>query len=80
VFTVLPCPTVLGDVNEDGKVTAADIILLARCIFVCGPGTWPILDLGDVNCSGTATSTDAILLVNNVFKSTALPFCCNVPD
>jgi len=41
VFTVLPCPTVLGDVNEDGKVTAADIILFARCIFMCSPGPGP---------------------------------------
>lgn len=80
VITVLPCPNVLGDVNEDGKVTSTDIILFIRCVFLCEFGPYDILELGDVNCSGTATASDAIYMVNHVFKSVSLPFCCNVLD
>ena len=80
VITVLPCPTVQGDVNQNGQVTAADVILFVNCVFLCGPGPFPILELGDVNCDGVATVSDAILIVNYVFKGQPLPFCCKVLD
>ena len=80
VITVLPCPTVLGDVNQNGQVTAADIILFINCIFLCGPGPFDILEIGDVNCDGVATVSDVIHIVNYVFKGVPLPFCCKVLD
>lgn len=79
-ITVLPCPNVLGDVNQSGQVTSADIIALVNCIFKCGPGIFAELELGDVNCSGMTTVSDVILIVNYVFKGMPLPFCCNVLD
>lgn len=79
-ITVLPCPNILGDVNQNGQVTSADIILFVNCVFLCDPGPHDIWDLGDVNCNGVATVADVIHMVNYVFKSMPLPFCCNVLD
>jgi hypothetical protein len=79
-ITVAPCPTVLGDVNEDRVVTSSDIIVLVRCVFACGPGFWDVLDLGNVDCGLTTTSADVIRIVNYVFRGVDLPFCCIVLD
>jgi hypothetical protein len=79
-ITVLPCPTVLGDVNEDGAVTSADVIVLVQCVFKCGPGPFDVLDLGNVDCGLSTTAADVIRIVNFVFKGVELPFCCIVLD
>jgi len=71
--------SLMGNVPDEVRLDF-DFILFARCIFMCSPGTWPILDLGDVNCNGAATVSDAIHIVNYVFKGVPLPFCCNVLD
>jgi hypothetical protein len=77
-FTVVPCPTLQGDVNQSGMVTSGDIIQLVSRVFLCGPGPFDILRIGDVDCNGVTTVSDVILLVNYVFKGVPLPFCCNV--
>jgi hypothetical protein len=79
-ITVLPCPNVLGDVNQDGVVTSSDIIVLVQCVFKCGPGFFDVLDLGNVDCGLSTTAADVIRIVNFVFRDVDLPFCCIVLD
>jgi hypothetical protein len=80
LFAVLPCPNVLGDVNQNGTVTSGDIILFVKCVFACDFGGFDILELGDVDCNGQPTVADVIHMVNYVFKGMPLPFCCIVLD
>lgn len=71
------CPlTLMGDVNNNGSVTSADIIALVNYVFKGGAAPIPCIAHGDINCSGTITSADIIALVNYVFKGGAAP--CNV--
>jgi uncharacterized Ntn-hydrolase superfamily protein len=58
-----------GDTNEDGVVTAADIIYLVNHVFKGGPAPLPVSQAGDVDRSGALTSADVIYTVNFVFKS-----------
>jgi hypothetical protein len=67
-----------GDQNEDGSVTAADIIYLVQYVFKSGPLPLPCEAAGDVNCDGVVNATDIIFLVVYVFKSGPPP--CNVGD
>lgn len=74
--------SVTGDVNLDGVLTAADIILIVDYVFKSGPVPDPCEAAADVNCDGVVTSADIIYLVNHVFKSGPLPcnVCSLVPD
>jgi hypothetical protein len=65
-----------GDVNEDGSLSAGDIIALVNYVFKAGDKPMPRSESGDVNCSGTVTSSDIIYMVSHVFKSAAAP--CDV--
>jgi hypothetical protein len=70
----LPCPIVVpGDVNVDGVLTAADIIVLVNYVFKEGPDPRPCAANGDVNCNGTVTSADIIYLLHPIFKGGPLP-------
>jgi len=66
-YFIVP-PYILGDVNESGTITSADIISLVNHVFKGGPPPLPVWEAGDVNQSGTITSADIIFLVNYVFK------------
>ncbi len=57
-----------GDVNEDCKVTSADVIYLVNYVFKSGPPPTPLAVLGNINCAGDVTSADIIWLVNYIFK------------
>lgn len=69
-------PLTIGDVNNDGVITSADIIYLVGYVFKGGPGPIPCNAVGDVNCDGVITSADIIYLVAYVFKGGPAP--CNV--
>ena len=58
----------IGDVDESGAITSADIIYLVNTVFKRGPDPLPEWQSGDVNASGNLTSGDIIYLVNFVFK------------
>ena len=58
----------IGDVDESGAITSADIVYLVNAIFKGGPEPLPEWQSGDVNASGSLTSSDIIYLVNFVFK------------
>jgi hypothetical protein len=58
-----------GDVNADGKLTAADLIYYINWNFK-GQTPPPVCDgIGDVNCSEDTTPADIIYLVSHIFKS-----------
>jgi hypothetical protein len=67
-----------GDQNEDGVVTAADIIYLVGYVFKSGLPPQPCEAAGDANCDGAVTASDIIYIVVHVFKSG--PPACNVGD
>lgn len=70
----ISCPIALtGDVNEDGILSAADIIYLVNYVFKAGSVPQPIELSGDVDCSGSVTSADIIFMVGHVFKSGPAP-------
>jgi hypothetical protein len=71
------CPVVMtGDVNEDGVITASDIIYLVGYVFKGGLAPQPLPESGDVNCDEVINSSDIVYEVNHVFKGGAAP--CDV--
>jgi len=72
---VIPeCPYTLGDVNDDGFITASDVIFLVNYVFKGGPPPVPEAS-GDVTCDGVITSADIIFLVVHIFKGGPAPYC-----
>lgn len=63
----------LGDVDESGAITSADIVRLVNYVFKSGPPPLPVWEAGDVDLSGTLTAGDIIFLVNFVFKGGPAP-------
>jgi hypothetical protein len=61
-------PYIVGDVNESGSITAADVIYLVNFVFKGGPAPLPVWQAGDVNATSSITSADIVYLVNYVFK------------
>ncbi|MCI0596858.1 MAG: HYR domain-containing protein [candidate division Zixibacteria bacterium] len=55
-----------GDLNGDGRLAAADVVLLLTCIFL-GHGFCPP-EIADMNCDGSLVSpTDVVILLNATF-------------
>ena len=74
---LFPCRAIVtGDLQEDGGISSADVILLVNYTFKGTAPPGPCAAAADVDCSGTVTSSDVIKLVNHVFKGGAKP--CNV--
>ena len=59
--------TLLGDVNNDGKVTIADVTALVNVLLDKGSSSYN-LDAADVNENGTRTIADVTALVNILLK------------
>jgi len=61
-----PPATTRGDLNNDGFLTPADIVLELNLVFL---GQIPPAGAaeGDVNCDGQPTPADVVLLLNKVF-------------
>lgn len=62
----------LGDVNEDGKITATDLLLLKRHLVAGEKQEWILTEdkfkAGDMNEDGKITATDLILMKRLVLK------------
>ena len=57
----------LGDVNDDGKLSVADVMLLVKYVIGSDPG--PInLNNADVNSDNNITVTDVMLLINMIIN------------
>jgi hypothetical protein len=71
---------VAGDVNVDGVITTADLIVLINFLFKGGPPPEPCETNGDVNCTGRTTSADLIYMIGHIFKGQQPPCdICNNP-
>lgn len=58
------CATVKGDINGDGSLTPADVVLTLNCVFL-NPGGCTAC--ADVNCSGGLSPADVVIELNMVF-------------
>jgi hypothetical protein len=61
-----------GDVNNDGKISLADVIYIANYLLKGGPAPYP-LEAGDVNADKKFSLGDAIYLANYVLKDGPAP-------
>ena len=77
-ITVIPCPVLMGDVNEDGVVNVPDLVYMVNYIFKSGPDPLPMRTVGDVNCSGGLGGADIIYCVRYLYKSGPPPCGCYV--
>lgn len=63
------CPKAKGDMNGDGVLSPADVVLLLNCTFM-GSGDC-LLCFADVNCDGTLSPADVVLELNATFLGVA---------
>jgi hypothetical protein len=62
----------LGDANNDGVVSIADVVFLANYIFIDGAAPEPLL-AGDPNCDGRTNISDAVYLIQYIFSGGPAP-------
>ena len=67
-----PLPVLKGDLNLDGVLTLADIVLMLNCVFL-GEQPAAAPSACDVNCDGLLTAADVVILLNMFYLSTAPP-------
>jgi len=76
IFLALPAafvyPLLKGDMNCDGILTAADVVLHLNCTFL-GIGATCESCIADLNCDGIMTAADVVNLLNFVFLGTPPP-------
>ena len=65
------CAVAKGDMDCDGGLTAADVVLLLNCVFL-GSGSC-FLSIVDGNCSGDLTAADVVLELYAVFQQRPFP-------
>lgn len=64
----------LGDLNLDGWISAADVVLELNKAFLSQPFPAPEQE-GDVNCDGSISPSDVVLLLQRTFL--LVPFPCS---
>jgi parallel beta-helix repeat protein len=62
----------LGDADNDGIVTVADIVFLINYIFMGGGAPQPLM-AGNSNCDGSINIADAVFLIKYVFAHGPAP-------
>jgi len=76
-IVVEPCPAaMMGDANNDGAITSADIIYLVIYVFRSGPEPLPVRLAGDADCNRRITSADIVYLAAYIFRSGPVPCPC----
>lgn len=77
-IVVEPCPSeLMGDSNQDGTLTAGDIIYVINYTFKGGPPPLPVPLAGDINCDRRVTTADILALVAFLFRSGSAPCPCS---
>jgi Tol biopolymer transport system component len=66
---------ILGDLNMDNQITAADAVLQINWVFL-GESFPAPPQMGDLNCDGSFTQADVVLLLNRAFLGR--PFPCSI--
>lgn len=56
-----------GDANNDGAISAADVVYLINYLFIGGPEPVPLWIIGDVNCDVNVSAADVVYLINYLF-------------
>jgi len=67
------CRATAGDFNDDGVLTASDVVLMLNCAFL-GSGDCDIC-FGDVTCDDILTASDVVNLLNAAFLGIPLNNC-----
>lgn len=67
-----PLPQIKGDLNLDGVLTLADIVLAINCVF-WGEATPAPPSACDFNCDGQLTPADVILILNLYYLGSPPP-------
>ena len=62
-----------GDVNKDGKLSAADVMYYVNFMYKSGPKPMEFVDQGDINNTGNVNAADLIYLINYLYKSGPAP-------
>jgi len=65
------CLAVMGDINMDGFLTAADVVFMLNCVFLAS-GNCSFCFV-DVNCDGHLTAADIVLELKAVFSAASFP-------
>lgn len=68
-----PLPQLKGDLNADGILSAADVVLILNCVFLGIPPPNAPPAACDLNCDGLLTSADVVILLNMTFLQTPAP-------
>jgi len=66
-----------GDLNGDGLLSSADVVLLLNLTFLGLQAPTGGLFAADLNCSGAPDSPDVVILLNAAFLGDPLPAPCN---
>ncbi len=67
-----PLPTLKGDLNLDGVLTMADVVLMLNLVFYSKiPPAAP--SAGDLNCDGLLSASDVVILLQIFFLSVSAP-------
>ena len=74
-FSILRVSQERGDTNNDGTVSALDIVNLINYLFRMGPAPIPLVSEGDANFDGQVSLIDIVHVVNHVFRGGPLPGC-----
>ena len=64
-----------GDVNDDGRISSADVVFIENYLYKGGPAPDP-LERADVNNDCVVKGDDAVYLINYLFKGGPPPECC----
>ena len=63
-FSVITVPTILGDVNGDGRVNSTDALIVLSGSAGISVLQFCPLNCGDVNGNGLVNSTDALIILS----------------
>lgn len=64
---------IYGDINQDGKITAADYVLIKNHIMETSSIKNSLLDVADVSRDTKLTTKDYVLIKNHIMQGTELP-------
>lgn len=72
VYNITSCGAVCGDLNDDGNITSADVLIALEIAVGCRE----YADAADVNCDGRVTVLDARLLLHHLVDPDGYPLYC----
>lgn len=61
-MTIQNTSTMLGDMNNDGRISITDVVILHRILLELDPSTPWLVSIGDMNRDGRISITDVVIL------------------